>query len=90
MPFTGQNLFNSSPVNSRNKSLDRLNQVRSGQWNQLNPEKSSGGRYLRTKGPTMESIASGKFRGNIRDKQAELNQKSVNGFFERKRLIDQG
>jgi hypothetical protein len=90
MPFTGQNLFNSAPANSRGRSLDKVNQVRSGQWNQLNPERSSGSKYLRTKGSTMESIASGKFRGNIRDKQAQLNQKSVSGFFERKRIIDQG
>ena len=90
MPFTGQNLFNSAPSNARNRVIEKINQVRSGQWNQLSPERTSGGKYLRTKNSTLESIASGKFRGNVRDKQAQQNQKSVSGFFERKRLIDQG
>ena len=89
MPYVGQNIYNSSLSNSRNMSVEKINQIRSGQWGRIAPEQAASGRYISTKRSTVESINSGKFRGTIRDKQSEANQKSISGYIQRKQAIDQ-
>ena len=89
MPFVGQNLFNSSLVSSRERSLNKIQEVRSGQWGRVAPEQTPGGKYFSQKNLTSESLRSGtKFQGNVRDKLSEANQRSISGFFQRKQAID--
>jgi hypothetical protein len=90
MPYVGQNIFNSSLVNSRQRSIEKINEVRSGQWGRVMPEQTSAAKYFGTKQATNEILRSGqKFQGNVKDKLAEANQRSVSGFLQRKQAIDQ-
>jgi hypothetical protein len=91
MPYTGQNIYKSALVDSRERSVSKIQDVRSGNWNRVLPEQTSAGKYMSTKSATRDYLRSGNaFRGNIRDKQAEYNQRSVSGFLQRKQAIDQG
>lgn len=90
MPFVGQNIFKSSLVESRERSLNRMNEVRSGQWARLNPENTASSKYFSQKNAITETVRSGnRFQGNTREKLAEANQKSISGFFQRKQALDQ-
>lgn len=90
MPFTGQNIYRSAPVESRERAVNRIQEVRSGNWNRIPPERSPAERYMATKNAQREYIRSGQaFKGNARERQAELNQRSVSGFMERKRIFEQ-
>ena len=89
MRFTGQNIYKSAIVDSRQRSVDQIQNVRAGNWNRLIPEQTSAAKYLNTKAATRDNVRSGqKFLGNNRDKQAEINQRSVSGFFQRKQALD--
>lgn len=90
MPFVGQNIFNSSIVNSRERTLNTMQNIRSGQWGRLAPENTPGGKYFASKNLTTEVVRSGrKFQGNFKDKLSEANQKSISGFLQRKQILDQ-
>lgn len=91
MPYTGQNIYKSALVDSRQRSIDKIQDVRSGNWNRVLPEQTSSGKYMSSKASTREFLRSGQaFRGNVANKQSELNQRSISGFLQRKQAIDQG
>jgi len=71
-------------------SVERINQVRGGQWNRVAPEQTPSGKYFSAKNVQRDIIRSGqKFQGNIGEKLAQANQRSVSGFLQRKQAIDQ-
>ena len=91
MPFVGQNIYNSSPVNSRQSEVQRIQQVRGGEWGRVQPERSSASKYYNAKNHTTEVLRSGqKFSNNVIQKQAEHNQRSISSWMQKKQAIDQG
>jgi hypothetical protein len=90
MPFTGQNIYGSGIVNSRERSAQRMQEVRTGNWGRIDPERSPSARYNASRNSQREYLRSGQaFKGNFREKQADANQKSISGFLQRKQMIDQ-
>jgi hypothetical protein len=85
MPFSGQDKFASGSKRNRELSVQRMQQIRSGQWNQIPPDRTPKAREMERSRSKKEAILNPEYfrPSSTRERYKAANQRSIEGFMER-------
>jgi hypothetical protein len=92
MPYSGQDKYGSVSRKTRERTVERMQEIRSGRWNQVPPDKTPAARNMELRRRTKERISDPGYFGNQNalKRQQEINQRSIQGFMERLSRVNEG